>query len=163
PRMDHKRTLLKTTTVESAAISLIALGLYLPFLAIQYDTNGIVEAESLEAGALATLLNKNHILMRPIGFIAYHAFRHLGYSGNSLVVLQTIDALCGAAALGFAYAAFKSVTQDRLAAVLGAVWLGTSFVFWYFSTDAAYITLAGMFAATAMALLRKPPRTIAAG
>ena len=113
--MDYKRTLLKTTSVESAAISLIALGLYLPFLAIQYDTNGIVEAVSLEAGSSATLLNKNHILFRPIGFIAYHAFRHLGYSDNSLIILQTIDALCGAAALGFAYAAFKSVTQDRLA------------------------------------------------
>ena len=86
--------------------AVLALGLYLPFLAIQYDTNGIA---ALEAGQL---INKNHMLYRPIGLLVYSALQHFGYAGNSLMVLQTINAICGAAGIGLAYALFKWATRD---------------------------------------------------
>ena len=47
--------------VEALAVTLVSLGLYLPFLAMQYDPNGLIEAMAVENGRL---LNKNHMLFR---------------------------------------------------------------------------------------------------
>jgi hypothetical protein len=138
------------TAIEAVAIGILALGLYLPFLAIQFDTNGIMEATALEAGQL---VNKNHMLYRPIGVAIYDSLQHFGYAGNSLLVLQTMNAVCGAIGIGLAYAFFKWAAHDRAAAVVGSVWLATSFSYWLFSTDAAYITLAGMCALAALACI----------
>src|SRR5437879_3794758 len=67
--------------VEFIAVTLLGLGLYTPFLSIQYDPNGIIEASAVENGPL---LNKNHMLYRPLGLVAWRALRLAGYSGNSL-------------------------------------------------------------------------------
>src|SRR5436190_11940797 len=109
-----------STALEAAIVAILALGLYLPFLAIQYDTNGIAEAAAVEAGQL---VNKNHMLYRPIGLAVYRLLQHFGYAGNSLLVLQTLNAVCGAIGIGLAYALFKWAARDRPAAVIGTVWL----------------------------------------
>jgi hypothetical protein len=137
----------RAAAAESALVALLALALYLPFLAIQYDTNGVAEAAALEAGQM---VNKNHMLYRPIGFLIYRGLQHFGYAGKSLLVLQTMNAVCGAIGIGLAYALFKFVTGEKAAAAVGSFWLATSFTYWIFSTDAAYITVAGMFALAAM-------------
>lgn len=136
-----------STATEAIVVALLALALYLPFLAIQYDTNGISEAAALESGQL---VNKNHMLYRPVGLLVYRAAQMLGYHGNSLYVLQVLNAMCGSIGVGLAYALFKFSTRGRAAAALGCFWLATSFVYWIFSTDAAYITLAGTLALGAM-------------
>ena len=124
---------LRSTAFEASVVGVLAAGLFLPFLAVQYDTNGIAEAANLEAGQL---VNKSHILYRPVGLVIYRALQHLGYAGNSLLVLQTLNAVCGAVGIGFAYAVFKWAARDRTAAAFGAFWLATSFVDWIFSTEA---------------------------
>lgn len=132
----------RATALEATVVALLALALYLPFLAIQYDTNGIIEAAAIESGEL---VNKNHILYRPVGLLIFRAAQGVGYSGSALLVLQTLNAVCGSIGVGLAFALFKSATRDRNAAVLGSLWLATSFTYWMFSTDVAYITLAAMF------------------
>jgi len=132
---------------EAIAVGVLALGLYFPFLSIQYDTNGIAEAVALEAGQL---INKNHMLYRPIGLLVYRALQHFGYAGNSLTVLQTINAICGAAGVGLGYAVFKWGTRQMGAAVAGSLFLATSFMYWVFSTDAAYLPLAAAFVLAAI-------------
>jgi hypothetical protein len=122
-----------------ALVALIALGLYLPFLAIQYDTNGVAEAAALED---SILFDKNHMLYRPIGLLFYRLVQRFGYSGNALLVLQIINAFCGAIGVALAYQVFLHKTKDRSAAAFGSAFLATSFAFWLFSTDAAYVTLA---------------------
>lgn len=137
----------KTTAVEATVVVLLALGLYLPFLAIQYDTNGVVEAAALESGSL---INKNHMLYRPIGMVVYSAVQHLGYGGRSLFVLQVLNAICGAIGVGFAYLLFKSAARDRATAATGSFLLATSFTYWMFSTDVAYVTLAALLVLAAL-------------
>src|SRR6185503_9983376 len=92
-----KGSMAGSTALESGIAGLLALGLYLPFLSVQYDTNGIAEAVALEAGQL---VNKNHMLYRPLGLLIYRALQHFGYAGNSLLVLQTLNAVCGAVGIG---------------------------------------------------------------
>ena len=131
----------------SAACAVVALLLYLPFLAIQYDPNGIVEAQGVEGGQLVP---HNHILYRPIGWSVYAASRALGYSGNSLRILQILNAVLGAIGIGLAYLIFERVTRHKLAAAGASFWLATSFLYWYVSTDVGYIILAAVFSAAAL-------------
>jgi hypothetical protein len=138
----------RATLLEGILISILALGLYLPFLAIQYDVNGITEAAALET---REPINKNHILYRPIGLVVYRVMQGFGYGGNSLVVLQTINAICGAAGIGLAFAIFKWATGDRAAALVASFFLATLFSNWMFSTDVAYITVAALFTLAALA------------
>jgi hypothetical protein len=86
-------------------LTVFGLLLYAPLLAIQYDTNGVLEAESMELGYL---LAHNHLAYRPIGFGMYKVAQHLGYSGNSLL-LQLFSAVCGAFSMGFCYLTFESL------------------------------------------------------
>ena len=69
----------RTTAREATLIATLALGLYLPFLAIQYDVNGIAEAVALEAGQL---VNKSHMLYRPAGRFIYRTLQYSGYGGT---------------------------------------------------------------------------------
>jgi len=140
----------RSNGLEWILVTAISLLLFLPFLSQQYDTNGLVEALAVESG---NLFNKNHVLYRFIGDIAYRGLKLAGYSGRAVDVLQTINALCGALAAGFAYLTYKRSTEDRLASVAGTLFLTCSFVYWFYSTDAAYITLAAMFASASMAVL----------
>lgn len=132
---------------EFLVVTVFALGLYIPFPSIQYDPNGIVEALAVENGPL---LNKNHMLYRPLGLVAWRALQRAGYSGDSLRVLQVLSAVAGAFGLGFAFLAFRKMSVNAEAAVTGAVFLGTSFTYWVSATDVLYVTLAGMFAAAAL-------------
>ena len=143
-RMSTKRT---TTFL---LVTTVALLLYLPFLSVQYDTNGIIEATAVESGPL---LNKNHLLYRPIGFLFWSAVRLAGYAGNSLHVLQCLTAIAGALGVGFAYLAFQSLVPSRSYAAAAALALGTSYTYWVTSTDVYYIPLAAMFAAAALAVI----------
>jgi len=129
-------------TAEFCAISVCAFLLFLPFRAIQYDINGIQEAQYIEGGQL---LQKNHMLYRPVTYAIYSAARTVGYAGHVLGLLQVVNAILGAIGVGLCYVLCESVVDDSLAALVGAFWLATSFIYWYFSTDAGYIVLAGVF------------------
>ena len=141
---------MRNTLTESAIITLVSFALFIPFLAVQYDTNGLAEAFAIESG---NLIHKNHVLYGIVGYLFYSGLPLIGHAPRAITVLQIINAACGALGAGFAYAAYKGVTHDRLAAVVGTAFLVVSFIYWLFSTDAAYITLAGMFANASMAAL----------
>ena len=135
---------------EFAVAFAAAVTSFLPFLAIQYDTNGVIEALAVESGQL---FQKNHMLYRPLAFVIYSSLHWLGYSAGALSILQVMNAVCGALAAAFAYVAYKRMTGNRLASAAGVLFLATSFTYWLFSTDAAYITLAALFASAGLACL----------
>src|SRR5262245_1409866 len=99
---------------------LVGVLLYVPFLAVQYDPNGIVEAESMESGIL---LPHNHMAYRPIGFVLFNSVQFLGYSGNSVLVFQLFNAVCGALSLGFCYLSLEAVLRNRCTAIVASLWL----------------------------------------
>lgn len=132
-------------------ITALALCLYLPFLSRNYDPNGLYEAMSVETGE--TLFNPNHTLYAPIGFVLYQASRWMGHVGLAAPMLEVLSALCGAFGVGFAYIAFLRLSQNHLSAAAAALWWGTTWAYWYFSTDVAYVMLASMLTAAGLAAL----------
>ncbi|MBI4465779.1 MAG: hypothetical protein HY647_13830 [Acidobacteria bacterium] len=133
-------------------VTAIALALYLPFRSVNYDLNGIYEALAIEAGARDVLLNQNHLLYRPLGYLVYKGATLAGYQGKSLPILQIITALYGALGIGFAYLIFLHLGQNRRVALLASLWLATSWSYWYFSSDVAYIPLAVLLGGGAVAV-----------
>lgn len=140
----------RSTVLQFTFVFLLSLACYLPFLSLQYDTNGIIEALAVETGQL---FHKNHLIYRAVGYLAYRGFQLAGYSGRAIVVLQALNAVCGALGVAFAYAVYKKVTRQTAAAIAGALLFGGSFIYWLFSTDAAYVTLAAMFAGASTVVL----------
>src|SRR5262249_2637008 len=104
-----------------------------------------------------TLFHKNHMLYPAVGYVAYRGLQLMGFAGRAIVVLQTINAVCGALAIGFAYAAYKRATRAPLPAIVGVVFLGSSFSYWLFSPGASYITVAAVCASASMAVLLDEP------
>ncbi|PYR99681.1 MAG: hypothetical protein DMG16_17245 [Acidobacteria bacterium] len=151
------------TVIEAGLVTVACLALFLPFLSLQYDTNGLVEASAVEAG---NLLHKNHLLYRIVAYVAYRGLLNAGYAGKAIVVLQWINAVCGALGVGFAYITYKLTANSTVAAIAGTTLVACSFIYWLFSTDATYVTLAAMFASASVAVLlaaHSPVHTIAAG
>ena len=128
----------------------IATSLYLPFLSRHFDLNGIAEARSLELGAL---FSPNHLLYRPLGLLVQDLLAAVGVPVRSIFVLQAITAVSAAAGVAFAYLFFKKLAGSRMVAAAGALWLGTTWAYWAYSTDAIYIPVAAMFAGAALASL----------
>jgi hypothetical protein len=154
---------MRTTRIQFALVTLAALAIFLPFLALQYDVNGIAEALAIETGQL---FHKNHLLYRLIGYAVYRGQEFVGGSSRAILILQVINAVCGSLAVGFAYAIYKRFAHNTLSALAGASLLAFSFTYWLFSTDAAYITVAGMFASASIALLlysRSRAQTVLSG
>ena len=72
----------------------------------------------------------------------------------------------GALGAGFAYITYKLTANSTVAAIAGTTLVACSFIYWLFSTDATYVTLAAMFASASVAVLlaaHSPVHTIAAG
>ncbi len=126
--------------------------LYVPFRSINYDLNGIADAQAVETAGIH-VFPPNHMLYNPLGVVLYHAAQWLGYDGRAIVLLQMLTALCGALGLGFGFLAFRHMTGDPIAAFASSLWLGTSWAYWTFSTDVAYIVPSAMVVMAALALL----------
>jgi hypothetical protein len=141
---EHRKT--HWSLLELLLVAGAFLLLYLPFLSIDYDANGLIEAMNLETGAR---LSPNHILYGLVGRAIYSVAQSFGYGGKAIVVLQVLNAVCGAIAVALACAAFTALGASRRAALAAAALWGTSFIYWYFSTDVNYVTLAIMFTAGA--------------
>jgi len=132
---------------EAVLIFLIAACLYVPFLSHHFDENGLIEVLELDVG---NLFSANHLLYRPLGLLAGSALHALGLDVRSLLILQVISALCGGAAIGFAYLFLIGMTNDRFAAIAAVFFLATTWAHWVWSTDAGYIPVAAMFVAAAL-------------
>jgi hypothetical protein len=132
--------------------TLLGLLLYVPLRSIHYDLNGISDARAVESASVR-VFSPNHLLYDPLGLVLYHAAQQLGYDGRAIFVLQLLTAVCGAFGLGLAFIAFKRMTEDSVAAFAATIWLGTSWAYWSFSTDVAYIVPSAMIVLAALAVL----------
>jgi hypothetical protein len=134
--------------VLSGLFFLLGLGLFLSLSSINYELNGVLEAENLEAGDLFT---PNHMLYRPMGLLVYRGLQiYAQYDGVSLFVLQVITAIFASLGLAFSFLAFAQISQSIIRAALVTVGMGISWSYWRFSTNAAYLPVAMPFIALAI-------------
>jgi hypothetical protein len=128
--------------------------LYFAFRSSELD---VTEGIALD---YAALYSPNHMLSRPIANVVWKISKAAGYDGRSVYVLQLLNIFYGALTVAIAFVAYRKCGASSWAALAGSILLGTSFIFWYESTDAYYIVLSGMFSAAALLcsaiLIEKP-------
>jgi len=130
----------------------IALCLYVPLLSKNYDMNGLNEAAAVRAGTPGDLLTPNHMLYRPLGYVAVQKFALLGWTDGLVPVLQLLSAIFGALGVGFAYLTLIRITPERSVAFWTTLMLAVSWAYWTLSTDVYYFSLAAMLVSATMAL-----------
>jgi hypothetical protein len=134
------------------------LALYLPFLSVDYDPNGITQAWAIEQGG-PSLVHANHLLYRPIGSLVYRSAVALGYPGKALHVLQAATALFSALCAGVVFLVCYRRSGSLSASLASTLLLACSWAYWTYSTDVSYITLAALFAALALLALTVPTQS----
>jgi hypothetical protein len=135
---------------DSILISIIGAILYLSLLAANYDSNGIIIARRVEVSYVAS---PNHMFFELTGVVLMHLAAFLGQRVPVFPMLQVLAALFGAAALGATNLAARRLNAARLEALAASAWLGTTYAFWKWSTNVAYVSAGAMLAAFAVALL----------
>jgi hypothetical protein len=133
----------------SLALALTATVIYLLFLSINYDSNGILIARGVESG---DPVHANHMLFEITGSAVLYLARILGHDGAAFTMLQILAALCGGLTLGGTYLVARHIGADRGPALVAAGWLGTTWAFWNWSTNVAYIGMATMLAVGSLVL-----------
>src|SRR5262245_7888984 len=101
------------TTRELAIVAGVFLLFYLPFLSIDYDSNGVIEAADVETGRR---FSPNHILYTLLGRGLFLIAQAVGYEGRAIYLLQTFNAFCGAIGVAVACVAFVRLGAPRRAA-----------------------------------------------
>jgi hypothetical protein len=137
---------------------LLGLALYVPLRSIQWDLNGIIEAQSVDAGG-ARLFSPNHLLYRPLGRAVVGGVRRLGSEATSAAILQIFTAVAAAVGVGSFYLVLHGVTRSLPAAWLGTALLAVSWSYWKFSVDVSYIAPAALAVSAALLVLLRPEHT----
>ena len=82
------------------------------------------------------LFHPHHLLFNALGYVLWQAARSCGYSGGSLVVLQSLNALLGAAGVSLYYLTLRRLLQrSRGLPLLMSLGLALSFGYWICATD----------------------------
>lgn len=124
-------------------ISLLLI--YLATLTSNYYWDGITFALQIEKVArgergASLLFHQNHLLYNGIGYLLYTAAHTIGISIRALNLLQIINAIAGAAAVGVFFRMAERATGNRYVAAVCSSALALSSVWWKLATDAdAYI------------------------
>lgn len=135
--------------------TLFGLVLYVPFRSNQWDLNGIIEVQSVQAGGEA-LFSPNHMLNRPIGLVILKILGRWMYINNPAEIFQYVTAFYAAVGLGFAFLASYYLTYNKLIAMIATVLLATAWSNWTFSTDVNYICAGSTTMLIALVLLLYP-------
>lgn len=134
----------------------LGLLLFLPWLSIRWDPNGIMEARAIERGALLT---PNHLLYRPLASLLLEGARLAGYAPPPAQLYQILTATISALGLGAFFVAVLFLARSQRAAAFATLFYATTWAYWTFSTDIYYISLAAACASAALAVLAFPAKS----
>ena len=142
--------------------------LYLATLTADYYWDGITFAlqvekvARMERGAYL-LFHQNHLFYNALGYLAYDLIRALSFPTRSLHVLQIMNALFAASAIGVFFRLAESLSRSRYAALISSAALAFAVVWWRVATDAnAYVISILLMLTCAGLLLSARPRWLLA-
>lgn len=140
-RQTRAQTALSSALLPALALFCGTFGLYLAtrtaantFDAVSY-ANQIVHLYP-RTHDLRWLFHPHHLLFNALGYVLWQAARFFGYSGGSLPVLQTLNAVLGSAGVSVYYLTLRRLLQrSRGLPLLIALGLAVSFGYWICATD----------------------------
>jgi hypothetical protein len=140
-----------------SVVMIVILIIYLSFLSIHYDPNGIIETMAVESGDASKLFLPRRILYRPVGYALWQLLRLGGYDGRSLLPLQVLSATFGALGVGTFLLVLRQLTGEDSISLLVTGGYAFSYGYWVHSEDVYYIIPATFFVLVALYLLVSMP------
>ncbi|MCB0204362.1 MAG: DUF2723 domain-containing protein [Anaerolineae bacterium] len=129
-----------------ATAAAVALGLYLATLSRHYTGDSIEYALAIELGDSAFLLDPYHPLLHPLGLAFYRLWQAFGWTGQSLLPLQILNALAGAMCAGLVADIARRLTGSSRLALLAGLGFAVSGGVWMLSVEAEFVTVPLAFA-----------------
>jgi hypothetical protein len=121
------------------------LALYLSTLTGVHTFDALSYILDVQHKPLAELYHPHHLAYGPLGWLAYHSARLLGYSGTASLPLQLVNALAGALGVTLFFRILRQITGLAEVALAGAALLALSYAFWYYAVEVEVYTLAALF------------------
>ena len=129
----------------SRLIPLIVTGataiLYLATLSRHYTGDSIEYALAIELGNRAYLLDPSHPLLHPLGLAFFRLWQTLGWTGQSLVPLQVLNALAGAVCAGLVADIVRRLSGLARLALVTGLGFAVSGGLWMLSVEAEFVSV----------------------
>ena len=140
------------------AVFFAALFLNLSVRSLFHNFDGVACAIAVELSDFKHLVHGNHLAYGVVGWCFDRLWRVLGYQGQAILALQTLDSLLGAAGAAVFSSLLRRAGRGERESVLGAAALAVSHAWWFWSLEAQVYMLGALFAALAAreALSDKP-------
>jgi hypothetical protein len=132
-----------------AAVFTAALLLNLSIRSLFYNFDGVACAIAVELSDFKHLVHGNHLAYGVVGWCFDAVWRLFGYKGQSLLVLQTLDSVLGAAGAAVFSSLLRRMGRGERESVLGAAALCVSHAWWFWSLEAQVYMLGAFFAVLA--------------
>ncbi len=142
----------------AAAVFTAVLFFNLAQRSLFYNFDGVACAIAVELSDFKHLVHGNHLAYGVVGWCFDKLWRFFGYQGQSVLVLQVLDSVLGAAGAAVFSSLLRRMGRGEREAVLGAAALAVSHAWWFWSLEAQVYMLGALFAALAAreALSEKP-------
>ncbi len=134
PPPSSRHRLIPLIVTSAAAI------LYLATLSRHYTGDSIEYALAIDLGDPAYLLDPYHPLLHPLGLAFYRLWQALGWTGQSLLPLQVLNALAGAVCAGLVTDIARRLTGSARLALVTGLGFAVSGGLWMLSVEAEFVT-----------------------
>jgi len=118
-----------------------AFALYAATLSRQPTADSLIFALMIESGGPPQLTNLRHPLLHPLAWSFVELWRLLGWTGRTLLPLQVLNALGGAATVALVQHLATRVTGSSWIGLAVAAGLAVSGAMWLLSTEAEFVTV----------------------
>jgi hypothetical protein len=148
----------------TAAVFSAVLLFNLSLRSVFHNFDGVACAIAVELSDFKHLVHGNHLAYGVVGWCFDTIWRFLGYQGQSLLVLQVLDSVLGAAGAAVFSSLLRRMGRGEREAVLGAAALAVCHAWWFWSLEAQVYMLGALFAAlAAREVLSEKPRPALVG
>lgn len=120
--------------------------LNLSYRSLFYNFDGVACSIAVELSDFKHLVHGNHLAYGVVAWCFDKVWRIFGYQGQSVLVLETLDSLLGAAGAAIFSSLLRRSGRGEREAVLGAAALAVSHAWWFWSLEAQVYMLGAFFA-----------------
>src|SRR6187551_3843578 len=118
------RSLLGRQLAIQTLLFTLTASVYLATLTYVHTFDALSYVTSVERKPWTEVFHPHHLAYGPLGVLALHAGRALGYTGGAALPMQIVNALAGALGVALFYVIVRRVAQRDDLALAGALLLG---------------------------------------
>jgi hypothetical protein len=150
------RTWIDYHSIPPIALFFLTLALYLVTLTGVHTFDALSYVTSVERKPWTEVFHPHHLAYGPLGVLALHAGRALGYAGGAALPMQVVNALAGALGVALFFVIVRRVTRRADLALTCALLLGGGYAYWYYAVEIEVYTVATLFLLLCLGILTRP-------